>query len=170
MAKLASFRSATEHQIGEALEIERGEYDELLNSMAEWGMNKIPRQVVQEDEDPQPHQEAAAQQKRGPPLGNDDKNQGAPKITEMDAFNSQYTQRRKRRRIARRIAKDKEKDEPVTVDQHPSPPNSQEDSEGDQLANLQSIPSNTRPEMRPMPSMCFWRKLTKRLVVFNLNF
>ena len=84
MAKLASFRSATEHQIGEALEIERGEYDELLNSMAEWGMNKIPRQLVQEDEDPQPHQEAAAHQKRGPPLGDDDENQDpqdAPKIT-----------------------------------------------------------------------------------------
>ena len=60
VAKLASFRSATERQISEALEIERGEYDELLNSKAEWGMNKIPRQVVQEDEDPQPHQEAAA--------------------------------------------------------------------------------------------------------------
>ena len=53
--KLGTYKTATERQIAEALEIEKGAQDELLNSKSEWGNNKIPRQKVPEEIDPTPH-------------------------------------------------------------------------------------------------------------------
>ena len=150
--KLASHRSATERQIGEALEIEKGDFDELLNSKSEWGMNRIPRQVIQEEDvNPQPHHEAATQGKRGPPLGDEDEDQhlqGAPKSDRNSAFDNQYTQRRKKIRLAKRLAKHQENDEPVSEAQGPSNLPSHDDRDGAKLVNLQSSPWRDRPELR----------------------
>ena len=41
---LGSWTTSTKLQIAEALEMERGDYDNLLNSKTEWGMNSVPRQ------------------------------------------------------------------------------------------------------------------------------
>ena len=41
---VSKHRSATERQISEALLIEDGVFDNLLNSKTEWGGNRIPRQ------------------------------------------------------------------------------------------------------------------------------
>ena len=40
---LGTHRSATERQISEALAIQRGQYDELINNKSEWGMNCLVR-------------------------------------------------------------------------------------------------------------------------------
>ena len=149
--KVAAHRSATERQIGEALEIEKGDYDELLNSKSEWGMNRIPRQVIQqEDVNPQPHQEAAPQSKRGPPLGDENKDQhlqGSPTSHRNDAFDNQYTQRRKRIRLAKRLAKHQENDEPVGETQGPSNPPSHDDRDRPKLVNSHSTPLRERHEL-----------------------
>ena len=41
---LSTHKSATERQVAEAIEIEEGRFDTLLNSKSEWGQNRIPTQ------------------------------------------------------------------------------------------------------------------------------
>ena len=89
----------------------------MLNSKYEWRSNRIPRQVIaEEDEDPHPQPEAAKPQtgqKRGATVGvefsQEDRN--PPNANKDDAFHDQYVQRRERMRITKRIAKEKSEDQ-----------------------------------------------------------
>ena len=48
---LGCHRSSTERQIKEALEIQRGKYDELINNKSEWGMNCLVRHGTKYDKE-----------------------------------------------------------------------------------------------------------------------
>ena len=107
---LSSHLSATERQVAEAIRIEDGGYDNLLNSKAEWGANKIPRQkLVVEDQ----IQEAAnvnqisQMSKRGQKRGPDEEPSSEKHGPDFDSsekhtettFSTQYSQRKKARRL-----------------------------------------------------------------------
>ena len=44
--KLGSYQTSTERQIREALVIQKGDYDNIMNSNSEWGEYLIPRQTA----------------------------------------------------------------------------------------------------------------------------
>ena len=48
---LGCHRSSTERQIKEALEIQRGKYDELINNKSKWGMNCLVRHGTKYDKE-----------------------------------------------------------------------------------------------------------------------
>ena len=105
---LSSHKSATERQISEAIAIEESDYDNLLNSKSEWGMNAIPRQKTVVDDQVQGRnkppetanastansqnqvQRAKRSQENDPP---------DPGSTSNSTFSAQLSQRRKRARL-----------------------------------------------------------------------
>ena len=149
VSKLGNYSSATERQLAEALAIERGEYNNLLNSKAEWGRNRIPRQVLQADEnDPTPATESQIGssdthqkgQKRGAPIGDQNLLQEAPgsstDVCKDHLFENQYSQRRKRLRRER-----KQEMENLSADLKTEPGISNQDGKRRaQLANIQTNP------------------------------
>ena len=148
VSNLGSYNSATERQLAEALAIERGDYDNLLNSKAEWGKNKIPRQVLQVD-DATPAEDSQVRtlgthqkgQKRGAPVGEQNSLQEAPKpsteFSKDNHFENQYSQRRKRLRRER-----KQEIESLNAVPKTEPGISNYEEKGqDQLVTMQTNPS-----------------------------
>ena len=99
--RVGSYLTTTERQIREALKIEAKEYDHIINSKAEWGMNSIPRQKsVYKDEitagnqaPVRPPEELSSTEE----VGEISQNKRLPDTDTL--FSSQYSQRRKRQRI-----------------------------------------------------------------------
>ena len=102
--KLGTYQSSLERQIRETLVIQEGEYDNLLNSKAEWGMNSIPRQrIVYNDVlwEKDPIQQGAGAQQNGPLEAPPAE---AKRLLQPTMFETQYSQRRKRMRLEKREA------------------------------------------------------------------
>ena len=115
--RLGTYLSGLERQIREALAIQAGEYDNLLNSKSEWAMNAIPRQrVVYKDvlweQDPAKEENGA---RNRPPDDNDPPDE-SKRMLEPSEFENQYTQRKKRRRIQTRTAAEERHENPDRTD------------------------------------------------------
>ena len=142
--RVGSYLTTTERQIREALKIEAKEYDNIINSKAEWGMNSIPRQKsVYKDEintgnqaQVRPPEEQSSTEEEG----ESSQNKRLPDTQTL--FSSQYSQRRKRQRIEKqqertdivlRNARDYQKD--ATIPDSSRKPNS---SKGKRLGTTTS--------------------------------
>ena len=100
--------SATERQVAEAIAIEDSQYDNLLNSKAEWGLNSIPRQRTVVDSD------IIISGQNGPKV-NSQKEEGqimnAPKVAITNSsFETQYSQRKRMLRLDNKEKREKEKE------------------------------------------------------------
>ena len=98
--RLGTYLSSLERQIREALAIQAGDYDNLPNSKSEWAMNAIPRQkIVYKDvlweNDPAKEENGAPNK----PPDDTDPPDDTKRMLEPNYFESQYAQKRKRRRI-----------------------------------------------------------------------
>ena len=83
---IKSHRSATERQIWEALQIQGGKHDELINSKSEWGMNCLVRQETAFDREVRTvNKEAEGNSRATPDSGS--------------SFQTQFRQRKKQVRI-----------------------------------------------------------------------
>ena len=135
---MGSHRSSTERQIWEALEIEKGDYDHLINNKSEWGMNCLVRHGTLDRE--------TEMSKREDRQGDSERQSDSPDahqetvITpEISFFNSQFKQRKR----AAKAAQSQEQSDRVnsvgkrdrdrrgqTVSDYPPMPNSVENVEG----------------------------------------
>ena len=95
--------------------IQTGDYDNLLNSKSEWAMNAFPRQkIVYKDvlweNDPVKGENGAPNK---PP---DDTDPPDKRLLEPNEFESQYTQRKKRRKLQTGTAAEARFENPDRVD------------------------------------------------------
>ena len=92
---IRSHRSATERQIWEALQIQGGKHDELINSKSEWGMNCLVRQETAFDREVRTVNQEAEGNSRATP----DPSSETEIIQIKSSFQTQFRQRKKQGRI-----------------------------------------------------------------------